>query len=259
MTTPILLTNDDGYDAPGLKALWECAVAFGDCQVAAPATPWSVRSHATTVDPKAPIKVSPLALDGMRGVVVDGYPADCTRVGLLGIDLFQGKRPLVLAGINGGANVGVDAFYSGTLAAAREAVALGCSAIALSLLTSKELIHDWDRTSRWAKKVLEWLIPLALENTPTLWNVNLPCRPNPPDAPEIRIVPMSTDPLAVAFKPHNGDPRVLAYSGPYYDRHARPGTDVEALFSGAITVTPMSLDHTHHGLLESTRKTAGLG
>lgn len=255
---PILLTNDDGYDAPGLKALWDCVkrMGFENVRIAAPARGWSVRSHATTVDPQEAIRIEPLKLDGMAGVVIDGFPADCSRVGLVGLDLFGGQKPLVLAGINGGANLGIDAYYSGTLAAAREAVALGFPAIALSLLTGKDGERNWERTSRWAAEVLGWLIPHVLENGCSLWNVNFPSAPLA-DPPPVQVVPMSPDPLAVAFRAHSEQPDGLSYAGPYFQRPARPGTDVEALFSGVISITPMKLDVTDYELLEGVKGKKG--
>jgi 5'-nucleotidase len=250
--TPLLLTNDDGYDAPGLQTLWDCLAGMGftQVQVAAPARGWSVRSHATTMNPKEPIKVTPLELNGMQGVIVDGFPADCTRVGLKGRQLFKEQLPVVIAGINAGANLGVDAFYSGTLAAAREAVALGCTAIALSSLTGQDGFRDWARTSQWTARILEWLLPLALVQERTLWNVNFPSSPMQADFPPVQMVPMSTDPHAVAFSQHRQLPDSLSYSGSYYLRPAGPGTDVECLFAGSITVTPMILDLTDYNMLK---------
>lgn len=255
MNTPILLTNDDGYDAPGIKTLWDCVKSLGytNVQVAAPARGWSVRSHAATVDPKQPIHIEPLTRDDMKGVVVDGFPADCSRVGIVGLDLFEGKKPLVLAGINAGANLGVDAFYSGTLAAAREAVALGCPAIALSEITGKDKTRDWERTASWAKPVLKWLIPLVVKKGVGFWNVNFPCTGEKGVLPPVRVVPMSIDPLAVAYEAHQEFPEGLSYCGPYHLRPARPGSDVEAIFSGCITITPMILDHTDYGALEEIK------
>lgn len=251
---PILLTNDDGYDAPGLRALWESvkSLGFENVRIAAPAKGWSVRSHATTVDPKEVMQVLPLRLDGMAGVIVDGFPADCSRVGLVGLDLFDGKKPLVLSGINGGANLGIDAYYSGTLAAAREAVALGSPAIALSLLTGRDGARDWKQTTRWAGQILTWLIPYVLETGCSLWNVNFPSSPIS-EPPPVRLVPMSPDPLAVSFNSHSGEKEGLSYTGPYFQRPARSGSDVETLFSGAITITPMKLDLTDFDLLEKAK------
>jgi len=256
LNTPILLTNDDGYDAPGIKTLWDCvkSLGFTNVQVAAPLRGWSVRGHAATVDPKQAIKVVPLALDGMKGVVVDGFPADCSRVGIVGLDLFEGHKPLVLAGINGGANLGVDAFYSGTLAAAREAVALGCPAIALSQLTGRDGTRDWERTASWAKPVLEWLIPFLLDKGVGFWNVNFPSRGERGVLPPVCMVPMSIDPLAVDYETHKEDPEGLSYCGPYHLRKARSGSDVETVFAGGISITPMILDHTDYAALDAVKE-----
>lgn len=257
----ILITNDDGYSAPGLRTLWDCASALEGFRpkVAAPARGWSVRSHATMVHADEAIRVTPLDLDGMEGVIVDGFPADCVRVALRGLDWLEDGCPLVLSGINSGGNLGVDAYYSGTLAAAREAAILGCSAIALSVLFSRTEPTDWRRVERWALAVLRELAPLAQANCPSLWNVNFPAPQLSDELPPIRFVPMSTDPLAVSYNGHREESDSLVYNGPYRDRFARPGTDVEALFSGAITITPMRLDLTDSTLLEQARSEFSVG
>ncbi len=255
MNTPILLTNDDGYDAPGIRTLWDCVKALGytNVRVAAPLRGWSVRGHAATVDPRQAIRVEPLTIGDMQGVVVDGFPADCSRVGIVGLDLFAGQQPLVLAGINAGANLGVDAFYSGTLAAAREAVALGCAAIALSEITGKDKLRNWERTASWVTPLLEWLIPLVINKGVGFWNVNFPCIGEKGVLPPVRVVPMSIDPLAVAYETHQEVPEGLSYCGPYHLRPARPGSDVETIFSGNIAITPMILDHTDYGAMEEIK------
>lgn len=257
MNRPILLTNDDGYDAPGLRALWNCAVGLGlgTVRVAAPARPWSVKSHATTVDPLHAISVRPIELDGMEGIVVDGSPADCPRVALRGVQMLNGDIPLVLSGINQGANLGIDAYYSGTLAAAREAVALGCSGIGLSVLTHKQKPVDWDRITEWATTLLAWLIPQAVQKGPSLWSINFPnSSSDKTTMPDVVVAPMCTHPLKVAYVPHAETDGSLSYSGSYYERPTDPGSDVQAVFEGFITVTPMVLDLTDWAGLESVRE-----
>jgi 5'/3'-nucleotidase len=247
VTTPILLTNDDGYDAEGLLVLWKAAKAvWGDnIRVAAPKRCWSQKSHATKMGPDNPIRVEPLDHELMEGVVVDGYPADCVRLALEGLGWFEGQRPLVLAGVNPGGNLGMDVYYSGTVAAVREGVALGCPGIAVSQVTYKDVPTDWDRTLEWAVTVLDRLKSFVTDNDPVLWNVNFPGKVEGEEMPRVRVVPMSTDPLAVSFeKPDGGDGSSYVYNGPYFDRPAAPNTDVGELFAGNITVTPLGLDHT---------------
>jgi 5'-nucleotidase len=200
--------------------------------------------------PSEPIHVDRMTHDFMEGCVVKGYPADCIRLALKGLNLFEGTQPLVLAGINPGANVGMDIFYSGTVAAAREALSFGCPAIAMSQLLYKAEPNNWDQTLEWAVTVLERLSPFVEEKAPAIWNINFPRSTAKVETPPIRVVPMSTDPMAVSyFPPANGD-RCYTFNGSYFDRPATRGTDVSELFAGRITVTPLGLDHTLHEFLE---------
>lgn len=252
----VFLTNDDGYDAPGLLAAWEAVerVWPGRGVVIAPNQCFSAKSHATTTHPDSPLEVHDLVHPEMKGVVIKGYPADCVRVGLKGLDFGHGDRPLLIAGINPGGNLGIDIYYSGTVAAAREAAALGCSAVALSAYKQKEVEFDWVTLSEWASEVLRILKGRLELDPPTLWNVNLAGLPKGSAMPEIQFVPASIDPLAVAFtrEPSNERPS-LTYSGCYQDRPRHPGTDVEVVLSGGIAVTPLRLDVTDESLLDTFR------
>ena len=253
MTRPVLLTNDDGYEAEGLLALWRAAreVFGGNVFVAAPRQCWSAKSHATTMHPREGIRIDDLEHAEMRGKVVSAYPADCVRVALCGLDLFAGETPLVLSGINPGANAGIDLYYSGTAAAAREAAALGCPAVAFSVLIRPEIDLDWKTMTDWTIHVLGLLEPEIRGEGPILWNVNFPALPPGSPPPPVRFVPMSTDPHPIAYEPHRTEEKSLSYKGPYYLREQRPGTDVEAVFSGFVSVTPLALDLTDWNRLDA--------
>jgi len=248
MTKHILLTNDDGYEAEGLLALWKTVSAVWEAsiRVVAPRVCHSQKSHATITHD--PIRVEPLARSPMEGYIADGYPADCVRLGIRGLNLFDGL-PLVLSGINPGANIGMDIYYSGTVAAAREATTLGCPAVAVSQITNKEHPMDWGLTIAWATATLRFLKDRIETSGPVLWNVNFPVQSGAKNIPPIRLVPMSTDPLAVGYEPPRNGDCLYRYSGNYFERPGADGTDVAALFAGAITVTPLRLDHTAGELL----------
>ena len=146
----ILLTNDDGWDAPGLAALREASKGLGDCRVMAPLGPKSGCGHVVTTH--APIAT----VDQPPGrVAVDGSPADCVRVALHrlgpGIDW-------VLSGINAGGNLGADLHHSGTAAAVREAALHGVRGIAISHYIARGRTIDWDRAARWTASVLRDLM-----------------------------------------------------------------------------------------------------
>lgn len=161
----LLLTNDDGIDADGLRALLKAVHGLGEPVVAAPVGPQSGVSHAVTTD--VPVRIEPR---GVGRFAVHGTPADCVRVGLYRL---CPDAEFVLSGINHGGNLGADVYYSGTVAAVREAVLHGWTGVALSHYRKRELEFDWQRATRWTIAVLADL--LARPVVPgAFYNVNLP-------------------------------------------------------------------------------------
>lgn len=221
----LVLTNDDGIDAPGLDALGRATLGLGELQVVAPSEVWSSMGHAVTGG--MPIRVE---RRGEGRVAVAGSPADCVRLALH--HLAPAPR-WVLSGINRGGNLGADVHHSGTVAAAREAVLHGVPAIALSHYVRRDRPLDWDRASRLARRALELL--LARPYRPgTLWNVNLPhLGPEEPD-PDLVFCPLDPSPLPLRFSV-DGDE--ATYNGDYQGRARVPGADVEICFGGRIAVT----------------------
>jgi 5'-nucleotidase len=145
-----LLSNDDGIDARGLSALAEAARRFGEIVVVAPALPQSGMSHVVTWE--GGVHLEPR---GEGRFAVHGTPADCARLGLL---RAASDARWVLSGINHGGNLGADVYYSGTVAAVREAVLHGWPGIAFSQYLRDDMPPDWERTSRWAARVLGELL-----------------------------------------------------------------------------------------------------
>ena len=263
----IVLTNDDGYQAAGLRALYQAAAALGDVEISIIASEqaFSGKGHVVSSTVRVRREKHP---DFASLFIVDGAPADCTR---LAVAMPNHPRPdYVLSGITHGGNLGVDIFYSGTVAAAREAAILGIPAIAVSQLTRTGVENDWSRSTAHAAAVIAALLrpdhspPFiadqhtfararhALETSPetrptpthaALWNVNLPCVQGPHHAPDVVLVPASTDHLVIHYQHHALENGVQQYdySGNYHDRLAAPGTDVAAVFAGAIAISPLPL------------------
>lgn len=235
----ILLTNDDGIGAPGLAALLRAVAGLGEVVVVAPRSVQSGASHAMT--DRTPLKVSPHDLPGARSAhAVDGKPADCTRLGLCH---YAKESDWVLSGINAGGNLGVDAYYSGTVGAAREAAILGRPAIALSQYIRDAANLDWERSGRWAAEVIGQI--MARETKPGLfWNVNLPQPLADAGTPAIVVAPLAAEPHRVSYQQgeDDGSTSVFHYRGRYTDRPRPRGSDVDVVFSGDICVTPMRLD-----------------
>ena len=224
----VILTNDDGVDAPGLAALRKAS--GGPAATVAPHGPLSGCSHRVTT------REGPIRLEQRSESVyaIHGTPADCTRIALE--HLFP-DAAVVLSGINPGGNLGVDQYLSGTVAAAREAAMLGRVGIAISHYIKRGYPLDWDRATAWTARVLEDL--LAREhNRGEYWNVNLPhLVPGEPD-PEIVFCTPCTQPLPVNYRLEGDE---LHYEGVYSDRARDPGADVDLCFSGNITVSRLHL------------------
>lgn len=228
-TRNLVLTNDDGIDAPGLAALREAAEGLGRRIVVAPMGPWSGRGHAVTTG--GPIRS---VLVGEGRYAIDGTPADCVRLALH--HLAPGPA-WVLAGINAGGNLGADVHHSGTVAAAREAVLHGVPAVAISHYIARGRAIDWPAASRRAAAVLRVL--LSRPWVPgTLWNVNLPHpEPGAPE-PEIVFCRLDPSPLPLSFRVE-GD--LARYDGDYQSRDRVPGADVATCFGGRISASCIAL------------------
>ena len=223
--TTFLLTNDDGWDAPGLAALWQAAEGLGRCRLVAPAGPVSGCGHRVTTG--APIAITPVGEDRFA---VDGTPADCVR---LALDHLTPGVDWVLSGINAGGNLGADVYHSGTVAAVREGVLHGVPGIALSHYIAAGRVIDWPRAARWTTEVLRRL--LAMSPGPgAFWNVNFPHPgPDEPD-PHIVFCPLDPSPLPLTYRVEEGK---AVYAGHYHSRARRPRSDVDVCFGGQIAVT----------------------
>ncbi len=234
----LIITNDDGIDAPGIATLYLAAEGFGERIVVAPDTVRSGSGHAVTTS-------DPLTLTSVRDgwFATNGTPADCSRIALTHL---VRDADWVLSGINRGGNLGADTYISGTVAAAREAVFLGKKAIALSQYVRPDLPVDWEWSLRQAARVLRDLVarPIASDS---FWNVNLPhLAPGSAD-PEIVFCGLDWRPLDVGFReasPLGDSPRIIHYTGRYHGRDREPGRDVAVCLGGAIAVTRIPLDVT---------------
>jgi 5'-nucleotidase len=221
----LLLTNDDGVEAPGLEALSAAAARFGRVRVVAPCGPCSGCGHRVTTHEPIVVTRRP-----DNRVAVTGTPADCVR---LALHYLVPDFTWVLAGINAGGNLGTDVHHSGTVAAVREAVIYGRKGIALSQYIARGRTIDWPTAARRAAVVLGRLLEIPW--TPcTFWNVNLP-HPEP-GAPEPEIVFCPLDPSPLPLDYHVLDDRAR-YCGVYQERARRPSSDVDVCFRGQIAVT----------------------
>jgi 5'-nucleotidase len=225
----LLLTNDDGIDAPGLAALAGAAVQLGEAVRVAPAAAHSGCSHRVTTS--QPIRVVPWA---GGGYAVEGTPADCVRLGLHSLVPDAGW---VLAGLNEGGNLGADVHHSGTVAAVREAVLHGCPGIALSHYRKGGREIDWERATHWLHTLLVDLLsrpPIA----GAFWNINLPHLEADQSDPQVIFCPLDPGPLPLSFR---GEGEWWHYDGDYHARPRASGCDVDVCFGGNIAVTQITL------------------
>jgi 5'-nucleotidase len=225
----LLLTNDDGIDAPGLAALRRAAAGCGDISVIAPAKEWSGCGHQVTTGRPFRIERRP---DGT--IAVHGTPADCVRVAL---DHLATDTDWVLAGINHGGNLGTDLHHSGTVAAVREAALHGRPGIAFSQYRRRGLDVDWQRAAEWVGA----LLPRLLAGRPAsgcFLNVNLPHLDAGAPMPAMVACEVDPSPLPLAFTRTADD---ALYQGDYHQRPRRPAHDVATCFGGSISLSELTV------------------
>lgn len=223
----IILTNDDGIDAPGLRALQKAVT--GESIIVATKQPHSGCGHQVTTNQGIKLeKRSP------NEYAIEGTPVDCTRIAITKIAT---NTKLVLSGINAGGNLGTDVYISGTVAAVREAAIHGIPGIAISHWIKNPLVIDWSVAADWTSRVLKDLLPRPLPPG-SFWNVNLPHLEADQPEPKIILCEPSIAPLPVDYRVE-GD--TYYYQGEYAKRDRTVGTDVDICFGGNIAVTLIRL------------------
>ena len=232
----ILLSNDDGYFAPGLAALAEELAPLGDVTVVAPERDRSGASNSLTLD-------RPLSLARAHNgfFFVNGTPTDCVHMAVTGLLDFE--PDLVVSGINSGSNMGDDTLYSGTVAAATEGYLLGIPSIAVSLV-GKEFAH-YRTAARVARELVERL-GRAPFGAPVLLNVNVPDVPYESiNGTEVTRLGRrhKAQPVVPSKNPRGENVYWIGPAGAA--REAGPGTDFHALERGAVSITPLQVDLTH--------------
>ena len=246
----ILLTNDDGVNAPGLALLERIARLFShDVWIVAPAEEQSGAGHSLTLT--VPVRLRRL---GERRFCVTGTPTDSVMMAIAWI-MKDDPPDLILSGVNRGANLGEDVTYSGTVSAAMEGALAGIPSIALSQSYAKEGMGDtvpFAAAEAWADQVLRPLLDAPMAPR-TLVNVNFPALP-PEAVKGIRVARQGIRDYGRLRIVQRTDPRGYDY---YWFGLApvvqTPGhtTDLEAIADGFVAVTPLHLDLTHEGSLET--------
>jgi 5'-nucleotidase len=248
----ILLTNDDGIYAPGLRALRSELRKLGDVTVVAPATEQSAAGHSVTL--LNPLLVSEVFEDDGKtliGWAVEGRPADCVKLALL--ELLPEPPDVIISGLNAGSNAGINVLYSGTVAAAIEGAFYHRTAIAVSLEYDKK-IYDFPGAAKYARQVIEQILARDPAQG-SLFNVNIPVLERGP-VRGVKVLPQNVSPYQEKFDRRvNPRGRTYFWASPEFTcPDPRPDTDVEALDQSYITVTPLQFDLTDHARLEPMKK-----
>jgi len=234
----ILLTNDDGIFAPGLAAIYKELVKMGDVTVVAPAESRSGASHSVTFH--HPLVCNKVDINGQfTGFSVEGSPADCVKLACM--KLHEGPIELLVAGINKGANAGINVYYSGTVAAAMEGAFLKIPAVAMSVAAEEQM--DFEKAASYCAKILKKLMPVK---SGEVININIPqlSRGEPKG---IRVVPQSSKGFDEYYIPQENEQGQTVFQlagGP----HLADGTptDTTSLEEGFITITALAPDMTDY-------------
>jgi 5'-nucleotidase len=246
----ILVANDDGYLSPGLAALAERMRGLGEVFVIAPEQNHSGASNSLTLNRPLTVNEAP---SGFR--FVNGTPTDCVHIALTG--LLDHRPDLVVSGINNGQNMGDDTIYSGTVAAAMEGYLFGVPSIAYSQVEKGH--HHLDAAAQVAADLVARFARQPLTG-PMLLNVNIPNLP----LAELRGVQVTrlgkrhhSEPVVRATDPHGNPIYWIGAAGLAKDASA--GTDFHAIENGFVSVTPLQIDLTHTGQIETVRQWLQVG
>lgn len=244
----ILLANDDGIQAAGLRALYFALKEAGhSVHVVAPVTEQSAVGHAVTLS--MPLKVKEFRENGFQGLGVYGTPVDCVKLGLT--TLLERKPDLVLSGINAGANVGVDILYSGTVSAATEGALMCIPSMAVSMDSFKAV-----ELSGQARYAADLLNRIPFDRLPEKCVLNL----NFPDRPMEETLDLVVCPHTRASYDDWYDARIDPRGGPYYwlngmipPERLSPDRDRALLTMGHVTLTPLRFDFTDRQAMDTLR------
>lgn len=247
----ILISNDDGYLAPGIVALYDVLKGIADVEVIAPEQNNSAKSNALTLH--SPLYVH-RAGNGFR--YINGTPADCVHIALTGL---LGYRPdLVVSGINNGANMGDDTIYSGTVGAAMEGYLFGIPALAFS-----QVEKDWGHLDSAARKARDLVLQMSKQNLigakPWLLNVNIPNLPFD-QLGQLKLCRLgrrhAAEAVITQVSPRGETMYWIGAAGASKDD--AEGTDFHATTQGHVSMTPLKVDLTDHDHLGYWAQTAAM-
>lgn len=246
MAMHILVTNDDGIDAPGIRALWETLAAIAQVTVIAPDSERSATSQAITVQQPIRVDKYEIANEQITAWRIGGTPTDCVKIALEAI--MPEPPDLVISGVNNGSNLGTDVLYSGTVSAAIEGALHGIPSIAVSLDTGED--RDFAPAARIAKQLIAKIMYHRLPPD-TLLNVNVPA------LGEEQLGKMVVTKLGVRQYVNTFDQRLDPRGRTYYwmsgtvaKTENDPDSDIVAVSKGNVSVTPIHFDLTNFNIIQ---------
>lgn len=246
----ILVTNDDGLFAPGIKALVEVMKEIGEVVIVAPDSPQSAQGHSITIE--HPIFLNEVDfMNGVDAYECSGTPVDCVKLALNVV--LKGRKPdLCVSGINHGSNAAINIIYSGTMSAAMEASIIGIPSIGFSLLDFS-FKANFAPVKPYVKQIAEHVLENGLQDT-NLLNVNFPKLPFE-DIKGIKVCCQAEARWQEEFQ-EGINPRGQKYywlKGVFTNNDTRMTTDVEALENGYVSIVPCMHDLTMHGAIDSLK------
>ncbi|MBI5501948.1 MAG: 5'/3'-nucleotidase SurE [Deltaproteobacteria bacterium] len=231
----ILLTNDDGIEAAGLRALEQAMAALGEVWVVAPSGERSTCSHSLTLRRELPVERL-----GPRRWAVDGTPVDCVFVGMFG--LLPRRPAVVVSGINHGPNLGTDTIYSGTVAAAREGALRGVPSVAVSLTDGDRFEEAGRVAGDLVRRLLRAGRHAVADGRGVLLNLNVP--PGAGGSPRLATLGRRVYPEEVGVRRVGGAAHLARIGGYPVKADGESGADTRAIAEGRPTLTPLTLDLT---------------
>lgn len=262
----VLITNDDGINAPGITALADAFDEIANVTVIAPEYEQSGISHALTflrplfarqiqgVDDQDESDEAP----GVQRIAINGTPSDCTKIGI--VEFCDPQPDLVISGINGGLNVGINCLYSGTLAGAREGAFFGIPSFAVSLEVLRKGVSNPAHLASAANLSRKMILQiLEHDHLPGSYhNINFPIKAFQQD-PEITVVPMEKQRYEYRFEKGIDPTGRPFYWTKHTSKHSNdgPDSDVKSIEKGLVTITPMTYDLTDQQLMSETEKHLG--
>ena len=245
----IVLTNDDGFNAPGLRALREEVSKIADVVLVAPETEQSAVGHAITLS--LPLKVRKVVEQGeFIGYAINGTPADCVKMAIS--VLLDDPPEMVISGINQGGNLGTCVIYSGTASAATEAAIMGVPALAVSL--DSFTVQDFSFAASFVRQLVPTVRKKGLPEGVSL-NINVPAVPRE-KIQGVKVTRQGKSRVIEKFHKRT-DPRDNTYywmAGEMVLSESEEGTDCEMVNENYVSITPIHYDLTHYPMLETLKE-----